>query len=233
MLSALGQLPDMAPNGWSKSRVDPANLLTVFPELRVRQGYVLRAYVFREDGNSNGFVWALPAEAAFPEPDECPRLESHFLNPPKPFDALDDLMEALEGDDSPESYLHASIVRREMREFGSGWHGIKWGMHTVLDDDPWAGGPPSDEATQDRPTSQRYEWTWLTPRPATWSPEVLVEQDRVVVTFYSYTPLAGELDNGEPERERIYRHTDTYRRGKYRALAVEKKLAEGPDAVAH
>lgn len=232
-LAELGQLPEGTPNGWSKSRVEPAKMLTVFPELKVREGYVLRAYVFKEDGNSNGFVWALPADAAFPEADDCPRLESHFLKPPKPFDALDDIMEVIDGDDSPESYLHASILRRELREFGGGWHGIKWGMHTVLDDSPWNGTPRSEEDSMAMyPTSRLDEWKWLAPKPMSWTPEVRVERNQVTVTFYSYTALYAELDNGEMEKERIVRHTDTYRRSKYRPLVVEKKLAEGPNVVA-
>jgi len=44
------------PEGWSKSAVDPMRLLAVFSSLRIKEGYVLRAYQFREGGNGNGFV---------------------------------------------------------------------------------------------------------------------------------------------------------------------------------
>lgn len=233
-LNELSQLPEATPNGWSKSRVDPARLLTVFPKLQIRERYVLRAYVFKEEANSNGFVWALPVDAEFPDPDDCPRLESHFLKPPKPFDALDDMMEVIAGDDSPESYLHASILRREFKEFGGGWHGIIWGMNTVLDDTPW--NPPlrdEEDAGPMYPESKPTEWKWIAPKPESWKPEVRLQTDKAIVTFYSYTPLYAELDNGKEEKERIIRHTETYRRGKYRPLVVEKKLAEGPHAVAH
>jgi hypothetical protein len=232
-LGRWAMMPESAPEGWSKSRNDPAKLLTLFPKLKVRQGYVLRAYQFREEGNGNGFVWALPVDAEFPEPDESPRLQGHFLNPPKPFDALDDLMEAIEGDDSPESYLHASILRRQWSEFGAGWHGIDWGTHTVLDDSPWKGGPPRDDDDPgERPTSRPGEWKWLVAQPDDWKPQVRLEPNRAIVTFYTYTALAKDGPNGEMERERVVRHTETYRRGKYRALVTEKKIAEGPDALA-
>lgn len=232
-LTEIGQLPQETPNGWSKSRIEPAKLLTVFPELKLRDAYVLRAYVFKEDANSNGFVWALPADAEFPAPEDCPRLESHFLKPPKPFDALDDFMEAIAGDDSPESYLHASLLRRELKEFGGGWHGVRWGVNTVLDDTPWNRPPAGEEESQAMyPESKPAEWKWIAPRPVDWKPEVRLENDKAIVTFYSYTPLAVELDDGQEEKERIIRHTETYRRGKYRPLIVEKKLAEGPNAVA-
>jgi len=232
-LSDLSKLPLATPSGWSKSRIDPTGLLSVFPELRVRDGHVLRAYVFKEEANSNGFVWALPADAAFPAPADCPRIESHFLKPPKPFDALDDLMEAIAGDDSPESYFHASILRREFKEFGAGWHGIRWGMHTVLDDSPWNQPPGVDEdAIAMYPESKRAEWNWVAPEPKNWKPEVRLEKDKAIVTFYSYTGLIADLGSDGEEKERIIRHTETYRRGKYRPLVVEKKLAEGPHAVA-
>lgn len=233
-VTEISRLPLTTPNGWSKSRVDPAKLLTVFPELSLREGYVLRAYVFKEDGNSNGFVWALPADADYPAPEECPRIESHFLNPPKPFDALDDFMDAITGDGSPQSYLHASILRRELKEFAGGWHGIEWGTHSVLDDSPW-NHPAGDEgeATTRYPDSRPAEWKWFAPRPESWKPEVQLGKDRVVVTFYSYTGLLRVLENGQDEKERIIRHVETYRRGKYRPLIAEQKLAEGPRAYAH
>ncbi len=231
-VAAIGELPQETPNGWSKSRVDPMKILSAFPELKVREGYVLRAYIFKEDGNSNGFVWALPQDAAYPEAEDCPRLESHFLNPPKPLDALDDVMEVIEGDDSPASYLHASLLRREVREFGGGWHGIKWGMQTILDQSPWKGAADENAEPFERPRSKLRDWKWLSEQPKNWAPEVRMEKEKVVVTFYTYTALIGTGSNNEMEKERIYRYTDTYRRGKYRSLAQEKKLATGPDAIA-
>jgi hypothetical protein len=81
-MTTLGGLPADTPNGWSKSKIDPAKILTVTPAIKLRTGYMLRAYVFKEEGNSNGFVWAMPADAEFPEPKDCPILESHFLKAP-------------------------------------------------------------------------------------------------------------------------------------------------------
>lgn len=228
----IGALPEGTPNGWSKSRADPKKVLDLFPRLRLRKGYALRAYVYRSDGNSNGFVWALPDDAEYPAPADCPRLESHFLKPPKPFDALDDVMEAIEGDDVPEAYLQASIFRREIREFGAGWHGVRWGFYTVFDASPWEGiAADSDDSPLSRPHSKPQQWKWVAPKPTQWSPEVRLQRDRAVVTFYSYTPLVGQQDENKIEKERIIFHTDTYRRGKFRPLVVEKKIAEGPDAI--
>lgn len=226
----ISTLPEGTPEGWSKSPVDPKKVLEVFPNLRLRQGYVLRAYVYRSGGNSNGFVWALPEDAEYPAPADCPRLESHFLKPPKPFDALDDIMEAIDGDDLPETYLQASMFRREIREFGANWHGVHWGFYTVLDASPWLGGA-GDDSPLSRPESKPETWKWLLPKPTQWRPEVRVERERVTVTFYTYTQLIGHGDDNKIEKERIIFHTDTYRRGKFRPLVVEKKIAEGPNVI--
>ena len=62
-----------------KSNIDPARLVDLFPPLKLRKGYQLRAYLFREGGNGNGVVWAMPEDAPFPEPNECPTLENHLF----------------------------------------------------------------------------------------------------------------------------------------------------------
>ena len=72
----------------------------------------------------------VPVDAEFPDPDDSPVIEDHLFKAPKPWDALDDVMQAIEGDDSPASYFAASLLRRELREFGARWHGLDW-AHTL------------------------------------------------------------------------------------------------------
>ena len=163
----------------------------------------------------------MPEDADFPAPMDCPALENHLLKAPKPWDALDDPMEAIEGDGSAWSYLAASLLRRELREFGAMWHGGNWATHFLLDDDPWKNGAPSDDASPlERPTSKADQWKWLGPRPTQWGPQVRMDNDQVTVTFHTYSGL---------EKQAIYRHTDTYRAGKYRAKVEQEKIAEGPE----
>ncbi len=217
---------DDAPDseGWSKSRYDPNRLVDLFKPLRLKKGFVLRAYLFREGGNGNGVVWAMPAEAEFPEPEDCPELEQHMFKAPKPWDALDDPMAVIEGDDSEWSYLAASLLRRELREFGALWHGVQWGVHTLLNDDPWKARPMDDEADPlQAPSTPLREWKWYQPRPAQWAPRVEMTPDRVTVTFHTYCPLY---------KEAIYRHTDTYRRGQYRAKTEQVRIADAPGGIA-
>jgi hypothetical protein len=223
-LSMPGENDRPEPEGWSKSRFDPTAVVKLFKPLAVRKGFVLRAYTFRDQGNGNSVVWAMPADAEFPEPADCPRLENHLFNAPKPVDALDDVMEAIEGDDSPQSYLMASLLRRELREFGAMWHGVNWGTHYLLDADPWKAGKADDESSSlDRPPSAESQWKWLEPKPTHWGPQVQVEKDRVTVTFHTYSGL---------HEQSIYRHTDVYRAGKYRPRVEQKKIGAGPAGYA-
>ena len=129
--SKAAELPEEVPEGWSVSTVDPMAVLAVFKPLRIKEGFVLRAYQFHSSGNGNGFVWAMPVDADFPDPDDCPRLKDTFLESPKPPAALDHVMDAIDGDGSPWSYMCASILARELAEFVAMWHGCSWGTHTI------------------------------------------------------------------------------------------------------
>ncbi len=53
------QVPQDGPNGWNKSTVDLNKMLELFKPLRLRKGYVLRAYQYKEEANGNGVVWAI------------------------------------------------------------------------------------------------------------------------------------------------------------------------------
>ena len=58
-----------AVRGWSKSPVDPMRLLVAFPGLRLKKGFVLRAYWDYDLDGGYGLVWAMPENLPFPEPD--------------------------------------------------------------------------------------------------------------------------------------------------------------------
>lgn len=206
--------------GWTKSRVDPAKMVEAFELLKVKKGFALRAYQFREDVNGNGVVWAMPENAGFPEPKDCPTLANHPFKAPKPAAALADPMEAITGNDEPLSYMAASILLREFSEFGAAGHGCNWSMHVLLENDPWKaasakdGPPPPDISPGDRSA-----WKWYEAEPKYWPPQVRMEKDRVKVTFYTYTNL---------QKQRIFRHTDIYQPGNFHGKSEDKPIAEGP-----
>ena len=206
-------LLEQLPNGWSISPVDPTTVLVPFTSLRLRPGFILRAYQFKAGGNGNAVVWAMPVDAEFPDPGLCPRLQGVFLTPPKPPDALDDTMEAIEGDGTPWSYLCASLLARELGEFGAMWHGSEWGTHDILGAAPWK------TTKRQEIRSQEEVWRWSEPKPVDWKPRGHVADDVVTVTFLTYTALG---------QEKIIQHTDTFKAGNYQFATQYKVLATGP-----
>ncbi len=204
------------PDGWSKSGVDPTDLLSVFSSLKMKQGFVLRAYQFRAGSNGNGIIWAMREDSEFPEPAECPALENVALETPKPPGSMDNLMEAIEGDGTAWSYLSASIFAREAWEFGAIWHGCSWREHRILGKEPRNLSPRSNDEEAARGPS---EWKWVEAKPTEWLPHVSKSSDAVQVTFYTFSGL---------EVEGIYRSLDQYTPGRYVPKFNNKTIAEGP-----
>jgi hypothetical protein len=206
--------------GWSKSEVDPMELLSTFPSLHLKVGLVLRAYQFRSCGNGNGIVLAMPEDLPFPEPDECLERGAVFLGPPRPPRALDNFMDAIKGDGTLWSYLSASIFAREAAEFGAIWHGSSWSTHVVLGSDPNDSPRHSDQrGYPDEPSKYPGAWRWLEPKPSEWMPGVCEGSNVVTVMFYTFSGLGCQA---------IYRHTDTYKLGQYRFESDRKVIAKGP-----
>jgi hypothetical protein len=215
------------PKGWSKSAEDPHKILPSFEALRLKKGFVLHAYEVYKEGNGSGVVWALPADAEFPEPDRCPRVQAKNVffhldsSAPKPPAALDDAMEAVEGDGSAWSYLSASILARELGQFGARWYGADWQTHTVLDKNPIKPGMPTIKDLQvlEIPSGPFDAWEWEEPGPDDWKPRVQIEKEKVSVVFYTYSAL---------HRQAIYRHTDIYKPGNYVPATQRNEIAIGP-----
>jgi hypothetical protein len=212
-------VPDETPDGWSKSAVDPMRLLAVFTSLQIKPGLILRAYQFRSGGNGNGCVWALPEDAPFPDPELCARLADGFLEPPEPPVALDDVMDAVEGDGSPWAYMSASLFAREAAEFGAMWHGANWSTYTILGAAPWQtktkrkGRPDKDVLTR-----FKKAWTWYGETPANWKPYFDIVNGVPQIIFLAYSGLG---------RERICRFKDTFEDQTLRFSTDVTMLAEG------
>ncbi|MBO8182605.1 MAG: hypothetical protein H0Z28_07410 [Archaeoglobus sp.] len=118
-----------AKQGWQRSPVSPMEILELFKGIRIKDGYTLRGYIYREGMSGFGVVWALP-EAEFPEVERCERLD--LFGTPRPKNAMH-FMDVLEGDKTPQSYINASLFYREMLEFGAVWHGLSWGLHEIIE----------------------------------------------------------------------------------------------------
>ena len=208
LASAPDPLAEVDPfsGGWSAS--DGANdLIRVFDALRLKSGFSLRAFVYRAGGNGNGIIWAVPADAPPVTADDCPRLEDSWLQPPQPPGAVP-LMQAIDGDGSPWSYLSASILRREAAEFGAIWHGCVWSDQTILAKAPLQAGGQDGEGrarklTGDAPVGN---WTWCGAVPPLWKPTYADKGTTREVVLHIHSPVGQEV---------IYRATDTYLAGSY------------------
>ena len=166
-------------SGWSKSPIDPKDLLDVFDTIQIKSGFTLHGYIYRENENGNGVIWAVPDNSPYLEPENCIQLEDKFLSPPKPPCAVDDFMKVVEGDGSPWSYLSASIFMREAHEFGALWHGCAWSDVTILDKD----------ITDEEEPSKNENWEWEAEKPEKWEPLVEMENKFVKVSIILFNPV--------------------------------------------
>jgi len=160
----------------------------------------------------------MPVSKPLPPPESCPRLPDSFLDVPRPPAALDNVMEAIEGDGSPYSYLCASLLARELAEFGARWHGTSWGVVRIL------GGMPRTEASHEvgaQSLSDSY-WSWQQPKPVRWSPQVAVTGEHVEVNFHVRRIVGSES---------ITCITDTFRVGQYPCTSREVDLATGAGGI--
>ena len=207
------------PDGWSISACDPNDLLGVFKALRLKAGFALHAYEFRSGGNGNGVIWAVPADAPLLAPEDCPQPEDVFLGPPKPAGAIP-LMQAIEGDGSPWSYLSASILGREAAEFGALWHGCVWSDQKIIAKPPReAEGREASRAPDHRSDAPMSAWIWEGPFPRHGSRATPRRERPSESCSTSRTPSA---------RTRIYRATDTYVADSYVSETDTAVLCTGP-----
>jgi hypothetical protein len=211
----VAEVPWEGPDGLAESEVDPTRMLDLFHALRLKDGYILRAFQFRDGHNGNATIWAMPPDLIFLLPYGIP-LDASWV----PHGALGNPMEVIEGDGTPWSYLCAALLGRELAEFGALWHGCSWSSHTILGEDPFKPSRPHRDDMDRGQFSDPDSWTWTGECPQDWSPRVSVSENTVTVEFYTYSGLG---ING------LYLHTDTFQAGSY----VVTKIDELSIASAH
>ena len=214
----------LPPDGWSACTHEADSLLRVFDALRLKAGFALHAYVFRSGDNGNGIVWAVPADAPLLAPSECSTMEDTWLQPPRPPRAVP-LMQAIEGDGSPWSYLSASILRREAEEFGALWHGCVWSDQTILSKPPrqtdGQGESRGGWSLGDAPVDN---WTWREAAPRTWKPTYADMGTTREIVLHIHNPIG---------LSEIYRATDTYSAGSYDGKTEYTVLCTGEGYVVY
>ena len=193
---------------WFASAYDANDLIRVFDTLRLKAGFALHAYVYCAGGDGNGIIWGVPVEASL----AAREVYGSHGSPPEPLGAVP-LMQVIEGDGSPWSYLSASILRREAAEFGASWHGLNWTCETILSKFP-NGAERTKHWASD---THAGDWEWRGPAPKTWEPTYVERGSTKRVVLHIYNS----------QGDHIYRATDTYPAGSYDCTTKTRLLCTG------
>ena len=187
---------------WSLSTVNPASALLKLPGLSLKPNWRLISYLYQDSGSSAGLVVALPETLATTVRLEKARATSSTLKqPPQPEGALADFMEAIEGDRSTVSFMVASLLCRELREFGAKGHYQSWTHHRLIDAVP-----------------AQVKWQWESELPKDLTPKVkLMPDGQAIVEFFSCRVTAGIA---------LYRHVDQYPAAQYKLKRLDRPLAK-------
>ena len=194
-------------SGWSIGYLDAEKFYKTYFSLSIKEDYKICIFKWYDSIGGNGIPYCLPKKSS--ETDVLSKWilknkgkpESQYQ---KPDNALDNLMEAINGDETPLSYLSASIFYREVNELGAFWHGISWGSHHYID--------------QENDIKHLNDLTWIETKPKDFRPVVYENDENFIVTFYTFTGLL---------REAIYQHQDIYEKGSYLLDTNTKTVAEG------
>lgn len=187
-------------DGWAISTINPSDVLLKLPGLMLKPRIRLVAFVYRAQEEGNGIVWAVPEEfSTTTHLEHALALATDMNHPPHPVEALSDFMEAIEGDRTPASFVIASLLRRELLEFGALGPYRSWSYHRLIDVVP------------DALTAH-----WESDYPSNLVPKVsLLPDGRAAVEFFTCRvkpPVA------------ICRHIDQYLADQYTAKSIQKTL---------
>ena len=207
-LSGLFQFGGLAPEEiptstgqWSISTVNPADAIVKLPGLWLKPGFRLVSFVYREKETGKGAIFAVPESYSTTTLLEQATAKSRdILQPPVPEGASDDFMAAIDGDSSAASFLLASVLRRELREFGALGKQCDWSYHRVIDAIP-----------------SQVKWHWQGNPPRDLAPKVkLLPDDQAATEFFTCrikSPIA------------IFRHLDQYPAKQYGAKQTDRAIA--------
>ncbi len=186
---------------WLVSVVNPGTILLKLPGLELKPGWRLVSYLYRHLDMGTGVTWAVPeVNSSTAELEQALATCRDHNQIPTPTGALGDFMEAITGDRSTRSFAMASIVHREIKEFGSLGSLQDWNHHRLIAEVP-----------------SQVAWKWRGDMPKNFAPKVRTFPDgRAAVEFFTCrvaAPLA------------IYRHIDLYLPESYRANGMNQAIA--------
>lgn len=194
-------IPINAYNPWFISTVNPGAALLKLPGLKLKPEFRLVSYLYRSEGSGVGIVWAVPVALSTTAHLEKALIASKSIAQiPKPEGALSHFMDAIEGDRSPASFVIASILRRELQEFGVVGQRRNWSHHRLIDTIP-----------------AKLNWTWRSEQPKNLLPKAKhLTNNQVAVEFFTCRVVAPIT---------IYRHIEQYPDGRYTAVSVDRSIA--------
>jgi hypothetical protein len=182
--------------------------------LRLKTGYRIRGSLFQDGRDGNGFLWAINGKGN----KKSPRLVGMrrpdmglVLPALRPDDACPDVMEAITGNFSPFSYLKASILKRELQEFGALWHGLNWCTYKIL-------ASPDDACFGLIGGGGPEKWNWTAGKFNDLRPRVNLKSEKVVVTFHARSDLGCA---------NITRFEDTFKSDCYVSTSTQTQVALG------
>lgn len=187
---------------WFVSTVNPGAALLKLPGLQVKPEFRLISYLYREEQDGVGLVLAVPEPlSTMAQLEKALRKSGTLAQPPKPEGALPHFMEAIQGDRSPLSFLIASVLRRELQEFGATGKRCVWRHHRFIDSIP---------------PQAKCSWRVDQP-PKDLSIKAKIFPDgQAAVEFFSYRV---------GENIQVYRHLDQYPVGSYKPASMDKGVA--------
>lgn len=193
-----------APNNrgkWFISAANPGAVLMKLPGLTLKPGLRLVGYLHRLPDDGNGVIWAIPeALSTTAQLEKALDSSGDRAQPPHPQGALADLMAAVEGDRSPASFVIASLLQRELREFGKLGKSCYWSHHRLINILP-----------------TQVQWEWQIEPPKDLSPKVRVFPDgKAAIEFFTcriVPPVA------------LFQHLDQYPGTHYKATVMDRAIA--------
>ena len=212
-LSELGDLftfggsmaePTHAPNSrgeWFISTANPGAVLMKLPGLTLKPAVRLVGYLHRQPEAGIGVIWAVPESlSTTAHLEKALAASSDRAHPPRPEGAFANLMEAVQGDRTPASFIIASLLQRELREFGRLGKACNWSHHRLIS------APPT-----------QVQWQWQVEPPKDLSPKVRVFPDgRAVIEFFSCRVIPPVT---------LFQHLDQYPSTHYGAAVSDRTIA--------
>ncbi|EKV00316.1 hypothetical protein Lepto7375DRAFT_2423 [Leptolyngbya sp. PCC 7375] len=204
IVHAEGSTPN-ANGRWFISTADASTALKNLPGIALKPDYCLVTYLYRirrANTNHGGAVtWAMANELSTTSHLEAALvLAGDHNTPPYPEGALHNYMNAITGNFTPSSFLIASVLQRELQEFGRCGRFYRWHYHRLIGTVP----------------SQR-DWQWRMDQPKTLTPRVhSLPNGKFAVEFYTcriVSPIG------------IFRHIDRYAGNCYVAKSSNQAIA--------